>query len=198
MNGLFVSLTENVTVRPEAILTGELKGVDVVNATTGSSNFDFSTAGFYGKGHFFYVDPEGIRWRDNGFDIGNYTVYVPEFGYDRMFSQTSDIFADVPDLNTLVGVIFHIDRMIKIWGKITGLDYLDRPVALVWASATTDGRTYYSFDGDFYLHTPQSTLGTYPIAFSCPGYDSYIPTFSTNDQISNVVILLEQSGAPFP
>ena len=198
MNGLFVSLTENATVRPEVILTGELKGVDVVNATIDSSRFDFSTAGFYGKGHFFYVDPEGIRWRDNGFDIGNYTVFVPEFGYDRLFSQTLDIYANVPDLNTMVGVIFHIDRMIKISGIITGLDDQDRPVALVWAFASTDGRTYYSFDGDFYLHTPQSTPGTFPLTFSCPGYIGYSQTFATNDQISNVVILLTQSGAPFP
>ena len=200
MNGLFVSLTENVTVRPEVILTGELKGVDVVNATLGSSRFDFSTAGFYGKGHFFYVDPEGIRWRDNGFDTGNYTVFVPEFGYDRLFSQTLDIFANVPDLNTMVGVIFHIDRMIKISGTVAGLDHWDSPVALVWASVTSDGRTYYSYDGDFYFHTPQSTFGTYLLTFSCPGYNDYVSTsgYTTNDQIPNLEILLVQSGAPFP
>jgi hypothetical protein len=53
-------------------------------------------------------------------------------------------------------------------------------------------------DGDFYLHTPQSTLGSYSITFSCPGYDDYSETFSTKNHISDVVILLEQSGAPFP
>lgn len=74
-----------------------------------------------------------IRWRDNGLDTGNYAVVISEFGYDRMFSQTRDIFANVPDLNTMVGITRHIDRMIKISGKITGLDYLDSPVALVWA-----------------------------------------------------------------
>lgn len=51
-------------------------------------------------------------------------------------------------------------------------------------------------DGDFYLHTPQSTLGSYSITFSCPGYDDYSETFSTKNHISDVVILLEQSGAP--
>ena len=98
----------------------------------------------------------------------------------------------------MVGVIFHIDRMIKISGTVAGLDYQDRPVALVWVSATIEGRTYYSFDGDFYLHSPQSTLGTYSVTFLIPGYNSYTQIFSTNDQITNVVILLEQSGAPFP
>jgi len=116
-----------------------------------------------------------------------------------MFSQTRDILANVPDLNMMVGITFHIDKMIKISGKITGLDYLDSPVALVWASASP-GRTYYLFDelARFYLHTPQSTSGSYSITFSCPGYDSYVGMYSTNDQVLDVVVLLEQSGAPFP
>jgi hypothetical protein len=78
-------------VRPEALLDGSLKGVDVVNATVNSSSFDFSTFGFYGRGHFFYVDPEGVRWNDYGLDTGNYTVNIPEFGYDRKFMQDMDM-----------------------------------------------------------------------------------------------------------
>ena len=196
MNGLFVSLTENATVRPEVMLNGELKGVDVVNATIGSSNFDFSTAGFYGRGHFFYVDRNALRWRDYGLDTGNYSVFVPEFGLDRMFLQNLSIFANVGDLNTMVGVIFHVERMVKIYGTISGEDSSTPPVIvpLVWASATAQ-RVSYSYDGDFVLHVPNG-LSPYTVAFTCPGYNEYDETVSTNDQIG-VTIILTQSGAPF-
>jgi len=199
MNGLFVSLTENATVRPEVLLGGSLKGVDVVNATKDSSSFDFSTAGFYGRGHFFYVDPDGFRWKDYGFDTGNYTVFVPEFGFDRMFMQDLNIYANVPDLNTMVGVVFHIERMVKIYGTISGFDHTELAsgiMPLVWASASTDLRIGYSYDGDFALHVPNGT-GPYTVTFSCPGYNDYSEIEATNDQIG-VTILLTQSGAAFP
>ena len=197
MNELFVALTENVTVRPEVILDGDLKGVDVVNATKDSTRFDFSTYGFYGRGHFFYVDPDGLRWKDYGLDTGNYNVFVPEFGYDRKFMQDLDIYANVPDLNTMVGVVFHVERLVKIYGVISGYDWTglaDEIKPLVWAVATTNGRISYSFDGDYYLHTPTETN---TVTFSCPGYTSQTVTVTTNDQIV-ITVVLEQSGEPFP
>jgi hypothetical protein len=195
MNGLFVSLTENATVRPEVLLDGTLQGVDVVNATKDSSLFDFSTAGFYGRGHFFYVDPDGARWMDYGFDIGNYTVFVPEFGFDRMFMQNLNIYANVPDLNTMVGVVFHIERMVKIFGTISGEDQYGVPVPLVWASAGWDTRIAYSYDGDFMLHVANG-MGPYTVTFTCPGYNDYLETVTTDNQIG-VTVVLTQSGAPF-
>jgi hypothetical protein len=196
MNGLFVTLTANVTVRPEVQLGGSLKGVNVTDVPKDSSRFGFSTYGFFGRGHFFYVDPQGSRWRDYGLDTGNYTVYVPEFGYleDRRFMQTLDIYANVPYLETMVGVVFHVDRMVRVFGTVAGLDNNDRPVLLVWASISAQGRVSYSYDGDFMLHLPS---GTGSVTFECPGYKSQTLPIGTNDQ-QQFTILLEQSGTAFP
>ncbi len=196
MNDLFVTLTANVTVRPEVLLGGSLKGVNVTDVPKDSGGFGFSTYGFFGRGHFFYVDPEGIRWRDYGLDTGNYTVFIPEFGYieDRRFMQTLDIYANVPYLETMVGVVFHVERMIRVFGTVAGLDNNDRPVLLVWASISAQGRVAYSYDGDFWLHLPS---GTGLVTFECPGYNSQTWTIGTNDQ-QQFTILLGQSGASFP
>ncbi len=66
---------------------------------------------------------------------------------------------------------------------------------LVWAAIDTDGRTSYSFDGDFHIHVPS---GTYDVTFSSPGYISQTRTGTSNDQVSLGIIVLEQSGDPFP
>ncbi|MGC8850372.1 MAG: hypothetical protein ACP5QI_07870, partial [Candidatus Bathyarchaeia archaeon] len=121
---LFVSLTENVTVRVEAFLDGSLKGVNVTKASLGESSLSFHIYGFYGRGHFFYVDPDGVLWKDYGLDTGNYSVYIPEFGYDRHFMQEVEVYADLPWLMMERGVYFPVQRMIKIHGIITGYDRL--------------------------------------------------------------------------
>lgn len=195
MNGVSVALTEDVTVRPQVTLGGTLMGVDVADVPAGSLGFSFSTYGFYGRGHFFYVDPDGVRWKDYGLDSGRHEVSVPDFGLDRRFTQTIDIHADLPELGWGAGVFFDVERMIKITGVIDGYNMYHLPVQLVWASATTNGYVSHSFDGDFYMHMP---AGTYTVTFSCPGYGDALRTVTTDDQASVGIVVLEQSGTPFP
>jgi hypothetical protein len=197
MNGLFVSLTENITIRPEVLSAGALKGVAVVNGTLGSSLFAFSTYGFYGRGHFHYVDPDGVRWRDYGLDVGNYSVHVPDFGYDRMFTQTLNVYANLPDLGYEVGVYYHMERMIKIYGLVTG-DTNTRPpiIPLDWATVEAEGRVAYTMDGEYALHLPPTVRST-TVTYSAPGYRPAEEPASTNDQIQ-INVNLQQSGEPCP
>ncbi|MEM2902543.1 MAG: hypothetical protein QXO32_07445 [Candidatus Bathyarchaeia archaeon] len=197
MNGLFVTLTENVTIRPQVSLDGDLKGVEVVNGTIGSSIFTFSTYGFYGRGHFHYVDPNGVRWKDYGLDVGNYTVHIPDFGYDRMFTQTLEVYANLPDLGYEVGVYYHIERMIKIYGLVTGETNTHPPIIpLNWATVEAKGQIAYTVDGEYALHLP-STGETVTVTYSIPGYLTTERMVLTNDQIQ-INVNLQQSGEPFP
>jgi hypothetical protein len=197
MNGLFVSLTENVTIRPEVLSAGALKGVVVVNGTIGSSLFTFSTYGFYGRGHFHYVDPDGVRWRDYGLDVGNYSVHVPDFGYDRMFTQPLNVYANLPDLGYEVGVYYHMERMIKIYGLVTG-DTNTHPltIPLNWATVEAEGRVAYTIDGEYALHLPPMVRST-TVTYSAPEYLDAEEPASTNDQIQ-INVNLQQSGESFP
>ena len=194
MNGVSVSLTEDVTVRPQVTISGNIAGTDVVDARAGGQGFSFSTYGFYGRGHFFYVNPYGNRTKDYGLDSGEYGVFIPDFGYHRRFMQTATIQANIQELGWETEVFYNLDRMIKITGTITGFNKMRDPVHLVWAEASSDSVSAYSYDGDFYLHLP---TGTHTLTFSCPGYVDQTRTVSTNDEASVGTIVLEQSGAPF-
>lgn len=193
---LFVPLNENVTVRVQALLDGSLKGVNVTEAVIGDSSLSFYIYGYYGRGHFFYVDPDGVRWKDYGLDTGNYSVYIPEFGYDRHFEQEVDIYADLPWLMMETGVYFPVQRMIKIHGTITGLDHLNHVHVLSWVKVEADGRESYSTDGYYAIHLPRDT--SFEAAYSTPGYKEHKATLSTNDQIVYSPPPLEESGEPFP
>ena len=170
-------------------------GTSTFDATAGMPTFNFSTYGFFGRGHFFYVDSAGYEWNDYGLDAGNYSVIIPEFGYHRRFQQLITVSADLPELGWEVGVFFTMERLIRITGVVTGYNKDHLPVLLIWASATANGVTSYTYDGDFYIHVP---AGTYTVTFSCPGYADQSRTVITNDQIGVGTVLLDQSGAPFP
>ena len=195
MAGSFVSLTENVAITAQVNSGGLLMGTSTFDGTAGMPAFNFSTYGFFGRGHFFYVDSAGYEWNDYGLDAGNYSVVIPEFGYHRRFQQQITVSADIPELGWEVGVFFTMERLIRITGVVTGYNKDHLPVLLIWASATTNGVTSYTYDGDFYIHVP---AGTYTVTFSCPGYADQSITVTTNDQIGVGTVLLDQSGAPFP
>jgi hypothetical protein len=201
MNGLFVSLTEKTAMRPQALLMwgeyAQLKGVDVVSASAGASVLNYAINGFYGRGHFFYVDEDGTRWKDYGLDVGGYSVKVPVFGYDRMFHQPISVYVYLPNLAYRVGLSFSVKRMIKISGVVTGFTFREVPVstiALTWVNVAANGYVTRTFDGDYALH---ALSGSYSVTYSVPGYRSTTMTITTNDEAQNDVNL-EQSATPFP
>jgi hypothetical protein len=198
MNGILVSLTENTVMRPQVILDSYLKGVDVVNAGTGVSLFSFNTYGFYGRGHFFYVDEMGARWTDYGLDVGSpYKINVPVFGYDRKFYQSIQINVYLTELGGEVGVNFRMQRMIKIYGVVTGDTFTGVPPVrpLEWAKIAANSDATYTFDGDYALHLYPS--GSVQVTYTIPGYKSVTILVTTNDQ-SEMNVNLAESGAPFP
>lgn len=198
MNNLFVGLTENAVIRPQVILNNYLKGVDVANALAGASLFSFNSYGFYGKGHFYYVDENGVRWKDYGLDVGTpYKINIPVFGYDRKFCQTTQINVYLTELGAEVGVNFHMQRMIKIYGIVTGDTFTGVPpvLTLSWAKVAASGNATYTFDGDYALHIYPG--GSLQVTYSIPGYTSATILTITNDQ-SEVNVNLTESRAAFP
>jgi len=195
-NEAFTSLTENTFIEVDALLDGNLKGVDVINASKGLSLFAFSIYGFYGRGHFFYVSPDGTRWRDYGLDIGNYNVYVPEFGLDWRYMQENPIYINIQDLGVTVGVHFPLYRLGKIYGVIKGETFYHNFISLVWVLISADGREACSFDGNYVIHIPE---GEYDVRYSYPGYGAQtIHIFMGGSFAISQDILLMQAIQPFP
>jgi len=191
-----LSLTEDTPIWTHAIFDGTtLMGTDVVDAETDWPGFSFTTYGFYGQGHFFYVDPQGYRWKDYGLENGTYNILIPEFGFTRRLLQEVDTSTNLAELGWGSEVFFSLERLVKISGNIQGYNKDRIPFVLVWATIDTDGRTVYSFDGDFHVHIPS---GTYDVTVSSPGYLPQSRTGTSNDQVNIGIIVLEQSGDPFP
>jgi hypothetical protein len=202
MDNIQMSLTENVPIRPRITSGVNLLGEGVIDAGRGSPDFSFKIYGFYGPGHFHYVDPSGVWWKDYGLDKGTYDIYVPEFGYDRRFIQDVDVYTHLPELGHGTTVLFSLERLIKIHGQVQGSNKDGLPVVLTWPSITTDGvidspptYTTFTFDGDFFVHKPS---GSYTVTISCPGYHDRTMSGTSNDQTGLGIILLERSGEPFP
>lgn len=197
-NGVFTNLTENTFIEVDALLNEDLKGVDVTNASKGSSGFAFSIYGFYGKGHFFYVAPDGTRIRDYGLDIGNYSVYIPEFGFDWKYMQKAPVYVNIQDLGVTVGVYFSLYRLGKIYGEVKGETFYHDFIQLVWVSISTDERKAYSFDGNYIIHLPE---GEYEVKYSCPGYETQIIHIFIGGSFAisqNVLLIQGPSTQPFP
>jgi hypothetical protein len=196
MNDIFLSLTEDTPIWTHAIFDGTtLMGTYVVDAETNWVDFSFTTYGFYGRGHFFYVDPQGYRWKDYGLENGTYNILIPEFGFTRRFLQEVDTSTSLAELGWGSEVFFSLERLVKISGNIQGYNKDRIPIVLVWATIDADSRTSYSFNGDFHVHVPSET---YDVIFSSPGYISQSRTGTSNDQTNLGIIVLEQSGVPFP
>ncbi len=199
---IFTTLPHNATIRVQA-LRGVKQGVEIVHASTGASQFTFQFYGFYGRGHFFYVDPEGVLWKDYGLDTGTYTVFIPEFpdrstdffADERHFHQEATIQVELTDLAMEVGAYFRIHRMIKIYGTVTAFDEVRFITRLLsWVSVSSPEKTAYSIDGYYALHIPRDT--SYDITYAIPGYLEHDVTLSTNNQVEYST-LLEKSGAVF-
>jgi hypothetical protein len=146
-----------------------------------------------GQGHFFYVDPTGTRYFDFGMGAGNYTMEVPQFGFNFHFLQASTpptiLFTD---LYLEAGVVFSMIQMAIIMQGSTSLvqGYCsigggqiclnNRPnsfAPLSWAQVQAANSTYSAststadgtFDGVDALFVP---AGTYDITFSDVQYVS--------------------------
>ncbi len=200
-NGLLVGLTENATTRPEVFLESDfrhdnLKGVDVVDGVKGDSTLSFNTYGFYGRGHFFYVDENATRYRDYGLSAETYANYVPVFGYDRKFYQPRSIITSFSELGMEKGIDFRAERMIKISGVVTGETIIGVPpvVGLDWASVRTNGYVTHTFDGDYALHLYPNTGAL--LTYSIPGYNSQTILVVTNNE-ATIMVTLTESGAPY-
>ncbi len=138
-----------------------------------------------------------------GYRPGVYTVKVPEFGYDRHFTQfTTATPQNFPALGLQAGVVFSVIRMGKIWqgsALVRGFTFLSQVIALSWVKVDVVTGSTATRDGLFALHVPS---GTYALQFSIPGY----VTFTSSNIIvnwSDIIPVtpeppLVESGAPFP
>jgi hypothetical protein len=201
----------------QAYLAGGLAGAETANLTAGTPTLRFNVFGFggmqlsttlcmtnefagagplqniCGQGHFFYVDPSGTRYFDFGMGVGNYTMEVPEFGFNYHFLQVSaPPTASFTDLFQQVGVVFSMIQMAIITQGSTslvqgfcsvnggGICLLDEPsnvAPLSWAQVQAVNSTYSTststadgtFDGVDALFVP---AGTYNITFSDVQYQS--------------------------
>jgi len=191
---LFYRIPENDFVVGEAYnsTSGELTGAVNGNLTAGIPTLDLTLFGFggmfqdttfVGQGHFFYVAPDGSRYYDYGLDVGNYTVNVPEFGFNRRFMQISPSpSVSFNDLLLESGVFVSVISMGRIIQGIPSTDLVSgwtqdlRVIPLSWVRVeatnssgsrfvpTLDGR----YDGAGALSLPE---GTYNITFSVAFYE---------------------------
>ena len=146
-----------------------------------------------GQGHFFYVDPTGTPYFDFGMGVGNYTMEVPEFGFNYHFLQVSaPPTASFTDLFQQVGVVFSMIQMGIITQGSTslvqgfcsvnggGICLNNQPsnvAPLSWVQVQAVNSTYSTststadgtFNGVDALFVP---AGTYNITFSDVQYQS--------------------------
>ncbi|MFW9804058.1 MAG: CRISPR-associated endonuclease Cas2, partial [Candidatus Thorarchaeota archaeon] len=47
--------------------------------------------GFYGRGHFFYVDPQGYRWKDYGLERIQFSAFQGALVRHRLASLRTDL-----------------------------------------------------------------------------------------------------------
>jgi hypothetical protein len=137
-----------------------------------------------GQGHFFYVAPTGVRYFDYGIAFGNYTTDVPEFGFNRHFTQQqSSLPFYFPDFFLETQVLLPVVSMAKVYqglppDLVSGWIYgttVNETIPLSWVHVTATNSSYKryaptldgKYDGVGALYLPQ---GLYNITFSVVNY----------------------------
>jgi hypothetical protein len=168
-SGAFYKLEENVSYRVRLLdSSGGFRGGEIGNVSVGAASISFSCRGFGGKGHFFYVTPEGTRWYDYGVDKGNYTMTLDRFGYLNRLEQVSSS-VGFTTLDSSIGFILSTPLLNKITGMVYGLSDMI-PVRLSWATITVEAfsEVTVTLDGVYWVFMPD---GVSYVKCSLRGYD---------------------------
>ena len=153
----------NSTVPPTLLSTGR------------SANLD-------GLGHFFYVGTDGSRNFDYGLDNVTYTALVPEFGFNRHFTETvpptvitfTDLFLEIGTVRSQLAMAIVTSNFVTGWVSSTAPPFDIAPLSWVQVTASngTIRRTVPTLDGSYggvgALNLPQ---GKYNITFSVAFYN---------------------------
>ena len=154
-SGVFYNLVENVSYRVRLLdLAGDFRGGEIGDARAGAASIAFSCMGFGGKGHFFYVTPDGTRWYDYGIDKSNYTVTLDRFGYLNRFERIS-FSVKFTTMDSSIGFILSTRLLNKITGVVRGLSDMV-PVRLSWATITVEAfsEVTTTLDGVYWVFMP--------------------------------------------
>ena len=165
-SGLFYRLQENVSYRADVFngsLLGDLVGGQIGNAAVGMSSISFSCLGFGGRGHFFFVTPDGVRHKDYGLGKGNFILSLRRFGYLYRFKETSVSFGFIC-LGYEEGYIWRVPLLNKIHGVVYGLSGglpYRRPLSWATISLVAFGEVSMSLDGSYWLFMPDGESRVY-------------------------------------
>ena len=152
-SGIFYKLVENVTFRAEVLAGGgRLVGSEFGNASAPYSNIRISCRGFGGRGHFFFVTPDGVRYHDYGFGKDVYTIFIRRFGYLYRFEQVS-YSANLPCLGDEYESVLRIPLLNKVFGIVRAPRNSDgKLIGLSWARIDVNGtEVSMSLDGYYWL-----------------------------------------------
>lgn len=152
-SGVFYRLKENVTFRAEVLVGGSfLVGSEFGNASVSQSNIRIGCRGFGGRGHFFFVTPDGVRHNDYGYGKDNYLMVIRRFGYLYRFEQAS-FSSNLPCYGDEVGAILRIPLLNKVFGVVRGPRASDEKLfGLSWARIDINGtEVSMSLDGYYWL-----------------------------------------------
>jgi hypothetical protein len=152
-SGVFYRLVENVTFRAEVSTGGGvLVGSEFGNASVPQSNIHIMCRGFGGRGHFFFVTPEGVRHNDYGFGKAIFVMTIRRFGYLHRFAEVS-YSASLACYGDEIELILRIPLLNKVFGVVRGPRASDEKLlALSWARIDVNGtEVTMSLDGYYWL-----------------------------------------------
>ena len=158
-SGVFYRLEENVTFRAEVLVGGSrLVGSEFGNASVPRSNIRIECRGFGGRGHFFFVTPDGVRYNDYGFGKDVFLMVIRRFGYLRRFEQASFSY-NLACYGDEVGTVLRIPLLNKVFGVVRGPRASDEKLLnLSWARIDINGTELsMSLDGYYWLFMQDGT-----------------------------------------